>query len=58
LIKNSISADSHAVLLLCSNLAIPKGMESEYKPLTLTEWNSLAKKISSRELQRPGAFFV
>ncbi len=58
MIKNSISADSHAVLLLCSNLAIPKGMESEYKPLTLTEWNSLAKKIAASSLKRPEAFLV
>lgn len=56
--KVSISADSQVILLLCSNLAIPKGMESEYKPLTLTEWNTLAKKISASSLKRPEAFLL
>lgn len=55
--KINISADSQVILLVCSNLAIPKGMESEYKPLTLTEWNSLARKIADSSLKRPEAFF-
>lgn len=56
--KVNVSADSQVILLLCSNLAIPKGMESEYKPLTLTEWNTLAKKIAVSSFKRPEAFLL
>jgi DNA processing protein len=56
LTKMNISADSQVIILLCSNLAIPKGMESEYKPLNLNEWNTLAKKIAASSLKRPEAF--
>ena len=56
--KVDVSADSQVILLLCSNLAIPKGMESEYKPLTLTEWNKLAKKIAASSFKRPEAFLL
>ncbi len=58
MIKVNVSADSQVILLLCSNLAIPKGMESEYKPLTLTEWNTLAKKIAVSSFKRPEAFLL
>ena len=33
-------------------------MESEYKPLTLTEWNTLAKKIAVSSFKRPEAFLL
>ena len=56
--KVNISTDSLVILLLCSNLAIPKGMESEFKPLTLTEWNTLAKKVIASSLKRPEAFLL
>lgn len=56
--KVNVSADSQVILLLCSNLAISKGMESEYKPLTLTEWNTLAKKIAASSFKRPEAFLL
>jgi DNA processing protein len=46
-----LSADSQALLLLCSRL----GLAAEEPPLTLREWNLLAAKIHASELKRPGA---
>lgn len=46
-----ISTDSQAILLLCSHLGLSS--TSEYPPLTLPEWNALAKKIQSLAI-RPG----
>jgi predicted Rossmann fold nucleotide-binding protein DprA/Smf involved in DNA uptake len=47
-----ISNDTLAMILLCSRL----GLESQPdpKPLSLREWNSLALKIQSSSLDRPG----
>lgn len=41
----TISADSQAILLLCSHLGLSSG--SELAPLTLKNWNPLAKKLQS-----------
>jgi predicted Rossmann fold nucleotide-binding protein DprA/Smf involved in DNA uptake len=49
----ALSADSQAITLLCSALALPRG--SEVKPLSPTEWSSLASTIHRSELQRPAA---
>lgn len=49
----ALSADSQAILLLCSHLGLPQG--SEPGPLKLREWNDLAAKIHGSSLGRPGA---
>jgi predicted Rossmann fold nucleotide-binding protein DprA/Smf involved in DNA uptake len=49
----ALSADSQAITLLCSALALPRG--AEFKPLSPTEWSSLATAIHRSDLQRPGA---
>jgi predicted Rossmann fold nucleotide-binding protein DprA/Smf involved in DNA uptake len=41
------------LLLLCSHLGLPS--DTETKPLTLREWNSLAGKMLDSPLQQPGA---
>ena len=46
-----ISADSQAILLLCSHVGLPS--PSEHSPLSLREWNVLARKLQSASL-RPG----
>jgi DNA processing protein len=46
-----LTADSQAILLLCSRLALSK--EPDFKPLTLREWNSLARKILDSSLSSP-----
>jgi predicted Rossmann fold nucleotide-binding protein DprA/Smf involved in DNA uptake len=48
----TISPDSQAMLLLCSYLGLSK--DPEVAPLTLREWNPLARKIASSTLSRPG----
>lgn len=45
----TISADSQAILLLCSHLGLSSG--SEVAPLTLKDWNPLAKKLQSLSLR-------
>ena len=49
----TISADTHALLLLCSYLGLPSNPDPA--PLTLRDWNSLMRKIQASSLQRPGA---
>ena len=50
-----ISPDAHAILLLCSRLALKN--DDPIKPLTLKQWNFLARQIATSELQRPGELF-
>jgi predicted Rossmann fold nucleotide-binding protein DprA/Smf involved in DNA uptake len=47
----TLSADSQVILLLCSHLGLPA--EPEFAPLSLKEWNALARKLDSMSL-RPG----
>lgn len=49
----AISADSQAIVLLCSTLALPRG--ATVKPLTPKEWSSFATTIHESELGTPSA---
>jgi DNA processing protein len=49
-----MSADSQAVLLLCSTLATGRGVDAP-KPLSRSEWNDLARVVGASSLRRPGA---
>lgn len=44
-----ISPDSQTLLLLCSHLGLAS--DSEYAPLTLREWNPLARKLQAANLR-------
>lgn len=46
--------DSHAVLLLCSTLALPRSPEAP-RPLSRSEWNDVARAIGASRFRRPGA---
>jgi len=46
-----LSLDSQVLLLLCSYVGLEKN--SDLTPLTLREWNPLARKIQASELSRP-----
>jgi len=46
--------DSAAVLMLCSRLGLNES-DSQASPLTLREWNALARKIHESVLELPGA---
>ncbi len=48
-----ISPDSQALLLLCSHLGLSN--DPENAPLSLREWNMLARKIAASSLARPSA---
>jgi predicted Rossmann fold nucleotide-binding protein DprA/Smf involved in DNA uptake len=50
-----LTDDSMAVVMLCSRLGLSDGSESPVWPLTLREWNALARRIHESELSRPGA---
>jgi predicted Rossmann fold nucleotide-binding protein DprA/Smf involved in DNA uptake len=47
----TITADSQAILLLCSHLALSS--ETDPAPLTRREWNRLARKIQASSLRHP-----
>jgi uncharacterized protein (TIGR00725 family) len=49
-----MTEDAAAVVMLCSRLGLSDG-GAEVLPLTLKEWNALARKIHESELVHPGA---
>jgi len=48
-----LTPDAQALLLLCSQLGLPA--QADLAPLTLREWNPLARKVQASSLARPGA---
>lgn len=48
----TISPDTQAMLLLCSQLGLSN--DPDNAPLTLREWNPLARKLTTSALARPG----
>ncbi len=50
-----LSDDGAAVVMLCSQLALGNGDEPGVLPLTLREWNALARRIHDSEMKRPSA---
>ena len=54
-LSKQLDDDAAALLMLCSRLALSDGTELRVSPLTLKEWNALARKIHESELGRPGA---
>ncbi len=48
-----LSLDAQVLLLLCSHLGL--GKDSDLAPMTLREWNPLARKIQASTFKRPGA---
>jgi predicted Rossmann fold nucleotide-binding protein DprA/Smf involved in DNA uptake len=51
----SLSKDSLAILLLCSDLAMPSN--SDCRPFTLKEWQVLSYKLKNSPLGRPQSIF-
>lgn len=49
-----VSRDGEVLLLLCSWLGLPRGIEAD-GPLSQQEWNSLALKITQSPFERPAA---
>lgn len=54
-VREQLTDDAAAVVMLCSRLGLADDGESRTSPLTLKEWNVLARRIHDSELKRPGA---
>ena len=54
-VREQLSHDRAAVVMLCSRLGLGNGHESGASPLTLKEWNVLARKLEVAGLGSPGA---
>jgi predicted Rossmann fold nucleotide-binding protein DprA/Smf involved in DNA uptake len=50
-----LSDDGTAVIMLCSQLGLSNGDGPLVSPLTLREWNALARKIHDSEIKHPSA---
>ncbi len=48
-----LTSDAQVMLLLCSHLGL--GGRGDLAPLTLREWNQLARRLQVSSLERPGA---
>jgi predicted Rossmann fold nucleotide-binding protein DprA/Smf involved in DNA uptake len=51
--RELMSDDGAVVALLCSHLGLGGGDEPTVAPLTLREWNALARKINDSEIKHP-----
>src|SRR5882672_5639450 len=49
-----LSEDSSVIALLCSQIGLSGNDESDAAPLTLREWNALARRIHDSDLRQPG----
>ena len=54
LLRQKLSEDSAAVAMLCSQIGLGGNDEDEAAPLTLREWNALARKIQDSDVRQPG----
>src|SRR6266850_3682717 len=52
--NEKLNEDSSVIVMLCSQLGLRGNDESEAAPLTLKEWNALARKIHDSDLRQPG----
>lgn len=53
--RELLSDDGKAIIMLCSQLGLANGEEPHVSPLTLREWNVLARKIQDSEIKHPSA---
>ena len=52
--REVLSEDGAVIAMLCSHLALGSADEPELAPLTLKEWNTLARKIHDSDIKQPG----
>lgn len=50
-----LGEDGTVIVMLCSQLGLSGDDERDATPLTLKEWNALARKIQESDLRHPGA---
>src|SRR5712664_1913452 len=53
--REFLSDDGTAVIMLCSQLGLSNADGPLVSPLTLREWNALARKIHDSEIKHPSA---
>ena len=53
--REMLSDDGTAVVMLCSQIGLSNGDEPDVLPLTLREWNALARRIHDSEMKHPSA---
>src|SRR6267142_2165468 len=51
--RELMSDDGAVIAMLCSHLGLGRSDEPTVAPLTLREWNALAKKIQDSEIKYP-----
>jgi hypothetical protein len=54
---NSLTKDSLAIMLICSNIGLTMKDEDSVKPYTISQWNKLAERLIQSSLKRPEALF-
>jgi len=54
---NSLTKDSLAIILICSNIGLNMKDEDDLKPYTTSQWNKLVEKLMQSSLKRPEALF-
>jgi DNA processing protein len=54
-VRELLSDDGAAVVMLCSQIGLANGDESDVSTLTLREWNALARKIHESDIKNPSA---
>ena len=50
-----LSDDGAVVVMLCSQIGLGNGDQAAARPLTLKEWNGLARRIHDSALKKPAA---
>src|SRR5262245_58155849 len=53
--REQLTDDAAAVVMLCSRLGLGSDSDAQFVPLTLREWNALARRIHESDLGRPAA---
>jgi len=52
--NEKLNEDSSVIVMLCAQLGLSGNDDVEAAPLTLKEWNALARKIHDSDLRQPG----
>jgi hypothetical protein len=54
---DSLTKDSLAIILICSDIGLNMKDEDSTKPYTIYQWNKLTEKLEYSFLKKPGALF-
>jgi len=54
---NSLTKDSLAIILICSDIGLNMKNDDSLKPYTVSQWNKLFKRLEQSSLKKPEALF-